>query len=1093
MCKEYTLTHAFGRSEGMQVLDTSSISFPIRNDLLGRPQIINVNVDFFKVVLTEVSSYLNIDRSEILKLKFNGLNNREGMVIKDFQLTTYDNPYQLLINHNAILDCTDLSQDHARLDFSVQFSLYGILKELNYSVNLKLVKAKPTCKVQFVPNESLLYAHEDIGIGHLEINNDCQYRYAEMASMALTLQYPKEFLENIVSFARLNELTETNPYYENAGLKEKDDKISSCLIKKRLSNQKLELRKIVAQNTISIPIYLDLSKLDNPSQAEQIREEMFLLYVKNILNDEMFTLHPKVPVSRDNTTTKLYVRCNEINIEDNTKIICGHYNWIHHQQNQMARFAGRSEIVNIKIGNEASNAGISPQSAVLIKNVKVDPVYDRQQIEASTVFLEINDFVDDNAILVNGVDSFITYRCRFLHKNVSDIPSDYVTIKFVIEFDYIEDENGEYEEGVLQWKKYHAEAIVELEKDPGPKWLCVDYGTSATVAVFGDGDTEQRLLTLNARNKEILLEKESNEKFRSPRFEEGDVFLSSNIMFSHDPLPALDSDSMKNSLVYLSPSEPRFHNARSLRLPYLKALVGYKDIPNAFVYKDFEYKIKSDDETSVLFKDKPLLVDDVFTATYRSLLRDYIKECIPEDNDINKIVLTVPNTYTPHHIKHLKNLVKKEIDSLREDYIWFVSESDAIAYYYLRNWNRFNSYRHESVDGQKENVLVFDMGAGTLDVTCLSIEHRKSGENVSIVSKLGLNKAGNYLDYIIAKVLVELYPDTFKPAMLQHVDDDLWQNLLGKLKFFIKSSLKPVLFKEDQTSVDFSAWNGQQLDWEGQRYEVTDLNLDLKQIREHTYISNFISECTDQLFDRLMSVAGMEQDDFMIDTLIMAGRSIQFGNIKDRLRECINRWNDDDLHCHTVEIVGEELKTIVSQGAIFYAALYGKKAASIELNNRNIFAKYGVLYMNNKGKWLYQPLLDFDTQPTGRSLSSTGQRNGMQIYTYDTDRYSADVDNNYIVLNLSSTINAYLVQCYSTDPAKDFEDEEKRHDYITIMASFSPESVAQDTTKVHVRLEIDENNEMTFTAGNLTFEATAPVKIDVEKNNTFKHSMWPYA
>ena len=28
---------------------------------------------------------------------------------------------------------------------------------------------------------------------------------------------------------------------------------------------------------------------------------------------------------------------------------------------------------------------------------------------------------------------------------------------------------------------------------------------------------------------------------------------------------------------------------------------------------------------------------------------------------------------------------------------------------------------------------------------------------------------------------------------------------------------------------------------------------------------------------------------------------------------------------------------------------------------------------------------------------------------------------------------------------------------------------------------------MTFTAGNLTFEASTPVKIDVEKNNTFKH------
>ena len=61
------------------------------------------------------------------------------------------------------------------------------------------------------------------------------------------------------------------------------------------------------------------------------------------------------------------------------------------------------------------------------------------------------------------------------------------------------------------------------------------------------------------------------------------------------------------------------------------------------------------------------------------------------------------------------------------------------------------------------------------------------------------------------------------------------------------------------------------------------------------------------------------------------------------------------------------------------------------------------------------------------------------------------------------------------------------------MATFNPESVCQDKRNVHIRLVIDENNEMTFTAGDMEFEASAPIKIDVETNNTFKHSMWPYA
>ena len=95
--------------------------------------------------------------------------------------------------------------------------------------------------------------------------------------------------------------------------------------------------------------------------------------------------------------------------------------------------------------------------------------------------------------------------------------------------------------------------------------------------------------------------------------------------------------------------------------------------------------------------------------------------------------------------------------------------------------------------------------------------------------------------------------------------------------------------------------------------------------------------------------------------------------------------------------------------------------------------------------------------------------------------------------HMRNTIEAYLVQCYSPDPAKDYEDAETRNDYISIMAAFNPESVCQDTRNVHLRLEINERNEMIFTAGDLKFDTAAPVKIDVELNNTFKHSMWPYA
>ena len=294
------------------------------------------------------------------------------------------------------------------------------------------------------------------------------------------------------------------------------------------------------------------------------------------------------------------------------------------------------------------------------------------------------------------------------------------------------------------------------------------------------------------------------------------------------------------------------------------------------------------------------------------------------------------------------------------------------------------------------------------------------------------------------------------------------------------------LFKMD--SITFSAWNGQTI--MGQDFENEEIDLTL--VRSNKIITDFIDECTDKLFERFAKIGGLIPDESPIDTLIMTGRSIQFGNIKNRLKHKIDTWNDD-MHCVSLEINGDKLKTVVSQGALYYAALYGKRTSSVVLNNKNIYAKYGVLYEDRKNRWTYQPLIDSETKSTRRSVTKTGQQNGMQIYTYDTDRFSADETTNDICLDMRNTVEAYLVQCYSPDPAKDFEDEERRNDYISIMAAFNPESVCQDKRNVHVRLVIDENNEMTFTAGDMEFEASAPIKIDVETNNTFKHSMWPYA
>lgn len=1078
------LTHNFGISEGYIEIDSSSIDFPIRKNILGQKRIIDVPVECFSIELVSCSDFLSVNRDMLLKIKFVGGVGLEGMRIEKFHLTAYNNPYQILLNHNAILDCQDLDKDLAELKFNVKLFRDGEIIIKDYSVTINLVKAKPNCGVIFIPNESIKYRHENICVGCFKVENVCSYRFAELAAIDLTVQYPIQFLEDVISFGKVKEITESNPYYEESGLREINDTPESILKINRLSDQKLQLKRITAQNEIVIPIYFDLDRLENPET--EIKTEKFILFVKNILNDYIYSPQEYfIQILRDSTSTRLFVTFNKTIIYSNSKGNYGHFNWIHHQTGRIERFVGSMQIAQINIGNEASNKGLSQDSAVIIKDIKIYPIYSDEEIMYDVNFLDTEEISDDVIVLKNGANSFVSYYCFLQHRNIIDIPMNITRITFNIEFDYVEDEQGVYDGSNVVWNHFHSVATIELEKDPGSEWLCVDFGTSATVAIYGDGtERNYHILSLNERNKEIIAERE-NERFRTPRFEEGEYFLSSNIMLQSN-VPSIETDDINRSLIYLSPSEPRFHSV-GYRLPYMKALVGYKNLPNGEHYANFEYKFNDCDTEIHTFGDIPLEVDKIFAATYKSLFKDYISKCIPTGKEINKIVLTIPNTYTPHHIEFIKDIVIKELPTLRTDYIWFVSESDAIAYYYLKNWNSFNREKKEYDEAFIEHILVYDMGAGTLDLTYFTIEHLDTGDKkVSMISKMGLNKAGDYLDYILARALVEEYPDKFPVEILAHTDDDTMQNLLGKLKFFIKNTLKPNLFSRD--SIIFSDWNGQTI----LGVDFNDENLDLARIRSNSIVQTFVTECTDLLFDRFTQIGGLKMDESPIDTLIMTGRSIQFGDIKNRLIYKVRIWNDDN-HCTALEISGDELKTIVSQGALYYATLYGKRTSSVILSNKNIYAKYGVLYVNRKNRWQYQPLIDANTKSTKRSVTITGQQNGMQIFTYDTDRFSADNTVDDITLDMRNTIEAYLVQCYSPDPAKDYEDAETRNDYISIMAAFNPESVCQDTRNVHLRLEINERNEMIFTAGDLKFDTAAPVKIDVELNNTFKHSMWPYA
>ena len=79
-----------------------------------------------------------------------------------------------------------------------------------------------------------------------------------------------------------------------------------------------------------------------------------------------------------------------------------------------------------------------------------------------------------------------------------------------------------------------------------------------------------------------------------------------------------------------------------------------------------------------------------------------------------------------------------------------MSESDAVAFYYLSK--RAELLENTELDDDfDKNVLVYDMGAGTLDITYFTRKECGDKYEIEMVGKMGVSRAGNYMDYILRR------------------------------------------------------------------------------------------------------------------------------------------------------------------------------------------------------------------------------------------------------------------------------------------------------------------------------------------------------
>ncbi len=679
--------------------------------------------------------------------------------------------------------------------------------------------------------------------------------------------------------------------------------------------------------------------------------------------------------------------------------------------------------------------------------------------------------------------------------------------------------------GQVEKERLQLSVDFEVVRYTGEHLLAIDFGTSAVVAAFEESrrNIERRdaenfsfaTLDLQKRYRTVLEERDRKavsegkkdlggsrnviQEKKQPNFERDTRFLSSFLSwqkgeqigtpdFVHLPctLPALRREVERISL-------------------YLKGLIlrGDEELPNPLAGIGAEEASAGDDGSQKIlpvWKDEdgkprtgPPPVDDVLISAYRNIVEVYVKEILAtqgRSDYLNKLVFAHPNNFSLGHIQRLKRVLVRALGE--EIAINLISESDAVAIFCSHPLQRFLP---GVLKGRRQqNILVYDLGAGTLDVTFTRLEWGPEAEafklqKVEVLFQSGIAVAGNRLDEALAR-LIDAKIRHFQRVLAKHgvtleykdsiVDPDHFvpnEYLIRALR--VKEAihaLKVELAKKAQgvagapnftlhvpinsspdlveSLVSLSGFRQSQkeiLDQLDIRYPATrqDPNLYIplkaREIYDNPAVKEWLSRVTDVVVADLAGALREMSIPPRIDALIISGRTTQFPPVLPSLENSIRkhlRIAPEKLH--RPELSLEERKEAVALGSLYYGLLHRE---GVKFVNRRIWARYGLIYRVGIGR-KFEEFFGFSTP----------------VDVHQGDKVIETDEGQMVLFNRTREINRAggrvdLAMTFSQDPQSDVQDTKLLEDKFTIIYTIG-ESELKGKDRVSIQLSINEKAEL---------------------------------
>lgn len=301
-----------------------------------------------------------------------------------------------------------------------------------------------------------------------------------------------------------------------------------------------------------------------------------------------------------------------------------------------------------------------------------------------------------------------------------------------------------------------------IEQLPGLNWLAIDFGTSAITAALGAGDNVMMLPL-----QDITVENgRSLAKHDTENSEQGNHHLIPSWICCNWDLRDPSGDRER-------PGFPGYYSEHLSMMPGESDFIGLPAVTHEFeehsgriIYSLKSWLATASPNIPITYTkdgervERLLPLEKMVESGFAALADAYLFE---PDSSADQIVICHPNTFTQRHQDLLHRIAFRALGKPDRfglplmKRVKLISESDAVAHYYC-----FEQTRNQPRSGV-ERLLVYDFGAGTLDVSIIKVLWKEDPPHYPIEWKvekrLGVPVAGNHIDEILARLIHSLLSD----------------------------------------------------------------------------------------------------------------------------------------------------------------------------------------------------------------------------------------------------------------------------------------------------------------------------------------------